>query len=113
VRVAESTAAVAGSLQEVVQHSVEHCSEVRLLEKSWLDNLEAMRVVAGILEWKEQMSVLVLVEVPMLEPVGVQPLVVEEATSAYLGSASGTRVPITLCVGQHQLGCARTCSVLC
>lgn len=56
---------------------------------------------------------LVLVEVPMLEPVGVQPLVVEEATSAYLRSASGTRVPITLCVGQHQLGCARTYSVLC
>jgi hypothetical protein len=55
MRVAESTAAVAGSLQEVAQHSVEHCSEVRLLEKSWLDNLEALRVVVGILEWKEQM----------------------------------------------------------
>jgi hypothetical protein len=57
------------------------------LENSWVDILEALYVVEGILAWKEQMWALVLAEVLMLEPVGVQPLVVEEVTSAYPGSA--------------------------
>jgi hypothetical protein len=58
------------------------------------------------------MSVLALVEVPMLELVGVQPLIAEEVMSVYLGFASRTTVLTTLCVEQHQLGCVRTCSVL-
>ena len=53
-----------------------------------------------------------LVEVPMLELVGVQPLIAEEAGPVYLGFASRTTVRTTLCVEQHQLGCVRTCSVL-
>jgi hypothetical protein len=55
---------------------------------------------------------LALVEVPMLELVGVQPLIAEEVMSVYLGFASRTTVLTTLCVEQHQLGCVRTCSVL-
>ena len=83
------------------------------LEENWEGRLVAWPAEMGTLALTGRMWELEQEEVPTPESAVAQLPVAVEVVSVCLGSASRTKALIISFAEQHQLGCVRTCFVLC